>query len=81
MTSWSTDLQADRFDDLRQRFNDLQIARGIRGLRDGFRPSAPIFDLLRNAYLDAEDDANVRSGVFRAAARLDELEDEIQAGQ
>lgn len=68
-------LQAGRFDDLRQRFNDFQIVRGIRGLPDGFLPTEPLFDLLRDIYLDAIGDASVRSGVFSAAARLDELED------
>lgn len=67
-------LQARQFDELRQRFNDLQIVRGIRCLPDGFEPSEPIFDLLREVYRDANGDAHVRSGVFRAATRLDELE-------
>lgn len=71
-------LQAGQFEELRQRFTDFQIVRGIRGLPDGFEPSEPIFDLLREVYQDANGDANVRSGVFRAAARLDELE---HAGQ
>ena len=75
------DLQAGRIDDLRQRYNDFQVVRGIRGLPDGFEPTDPIFDLLRDTYRDAGNNANVRSGVFSAAARLDELEAEIQAGQ
>lgn len=68
-------LQAGRFDGLRQRFSDFQIVRGTRGLPDGFLPTEPLFDLLRDIYLDAIGDASVRSGVFSAAARLDELED------
>ncbi|WP_417548565.1 ATP-binding protein [Marinobacter segnicrescens] len=67
-------LQAGPIDELRQRFNDWHIVRGIRGLPDGFEPTAPLFDLLRDIYRDAEGNANVRSGVFSAAARLDELE-------
>jgi len=73
------DLQAGRLNDLRQRFNDFQVVRGIRGLPDGFEPNNLIFDLLRDIYQDAEGNANVRSGVFSAAARLDELEGEIQS--
>jgi hypothetical protein len=57
-----------------QRFNDRQIVRGIRSLPDGFEPTQPLFDLLRGFYRDSGDNANVRSGVFSAAARLDELE-------
>lgn len=75
------DLQAGRIDDLRQRYNDFQVVRGIRGLPDGFEPTEPIFDLLRNIYEGAGNNANVRSGVFIAAARLDELESAIWAGQ
>ena len=75
------DLQAGSTDDLRQRFNDFQVVRGIRGLPDGFEPTDPTFDLLRDIYEDADNNANVRSGVFSAAARLDELESKIQAGQ
>ena len=62
-------------DDLRDRFTDSQIVRAIRGLPDGFEPDTQLFDLLRDIYEEADEDANVRSGVFRAAARLDELED------
>ncbi len=69
-----SDLQASRFDDLRQKFKDAQIVHGIRSLPDDFEPTDLIFDLLRNIYHDADGDANLRSGVFRAAARLDELE-------
>ena len=68
-------LQAGQFDELRQRFNDWQTVRGIRGLPDGFEPTDLLFDLLRDIYRDADGNANVRSGVFVAAARLDELED------
>lgn len=75
------DLQAGRIDDLRQRFTDLQVVRGIRSLPNAFEPTDPIFDLLRDIYEDACNNANVRSGVFSAAARLDELESEIQAWQ
>lgn len=67
-------LQAGRYDDLRDRFTDFQIVRGIRGLQDDFEPVEPLLDMLRDIYRDAGGDANVRSGVFRAAARLDELE-------
>lgn len=67
-------LQAGQFDELRQRFNDWQIVRGIRGLPDGFEPTDLLFDLLRDVYRGADGNANVRSGVFSAAARLDELE-------
>lgn len=73
-------LQAGQFDDLRQRFSDWQIVRGIRGLPDGFEPTDPLFDLTREIYRDAEGNANVRSGVFSAAARLDELEHAMQQG-
>ena len=75
------DLQTGNLDDLRQRFNDFQVVRGIRCLPDGFEPTGIIFDLLRDIYDDADGNANVRSGVFRAAARLDELEREIQVRQ
>jgi hypothetical protein len=68
------DLEAVHIDDLRQRFTDFQVVRGIRGLPDDFEPTDAIFDLLRDIYEDAGDNANVMSGVFRAAARLDELE-------
>ena len=68
------DLQAGRIEKLRQRFNDFQIVRGIRSLPDGFEPTEPLFDLLRDIYPDADGNTNVRSGVFSAAARLDELE-------
>jgi hypothetical protein len=71
-------LQAGQFDELRQRFNDWQIVRSIRGLPDGFEPADPLFDLLRDIYRDADGNANVRSGVFSAAARLDELENPRQ---
>lgn len=67
-------LQAGDLGDIRQRFNDFQIVRGIRSLPDGFEPSEPIFDLLRDIFQDAGDNSNVRSAVFSAAARLDELE-------
>ncbi len=69
------ELQAGQFDTLRDQFTDAQIVRGIRGLQEGVRPDVRLFDLLREIYRDAGGDANVRSGVFRAAARLDELED------
>ena len=71
-------LQAGQFDDLRQRFSDSQIVRGIRGLPDGFEPGDPLLDLLRDIYRDADGNANVRSGAFSAAARLDELENPRQ---
>ena len=61
---------------LRGDFTDFQIVRAIRGLPDGFEPYPQLFDLLREIYLEAEGDANVRSGSFRASARLDELEDQ-----
>lgn len=73
-------LQAGRIGDLRQRFNDVQVVRGIRGLPDGFEPTDPIFDLLRDIYEVAGNNASVRSGIFSAAARLDELESEILSG-
>lgn len=68
------DLQDGRLYELRKRFNDFQIVRGIRSLPDGFVAPEPLFDLLRDIYQDADGNANVRSGVFSAAARLDELE-------
>ncbi|MFC3182540.1 AlbA family DNA-binding domain-containing protein [Cypionkella sinensis] len=71
-------LQAGHFEELRQGFNDFQIVRGIRSLPNGFVLTEPLFDLLRDIYRDADGDANVRSGVFRAAARLDELESNEQ---
>lgn len=71
-------LQAGLFDELRQRFNEWQIVRGIRGLPDRFEPTDLLFDLLRDIYRDADGNANVRSGVFSAAARLDELENPRQ---
>ena len=67
-------LQAVQLDDLRERFTDSQILRGIQGLPDCTQPVAALFDLLKEIYRDAADNANVRSAVFRAAARLDELE-------
>jgi hypothetical protein len=67
-------MQAGPLDDLRRRFADFQIVRGIRGLPDGVLPDVKLFELLRDIYRDAGGDANVRSGVFSAAARLDELE-------
>lgn len=67
-------LQTDPVGDLRARFTDFQIVRGIRGLPDGFQPDGTLFELLRDIYRDSGEDANVRSGVFSAAARLDELE-------
>lgn len=73
-------LQAGEFDEICQRFTDWQIVRGIRGLPDGFEPAEPLFDLMRDVYRKAVGDANVRSGVFSAAARLDELERAMQAG-
>lgn len=72
------DLLADRIEDLRDRFNDFQIVRGIRGLPNGYEPTEPLFDLLRDINLNAGGNGNVRSGIFRAAARLDELENAIQ---
>ena len=69
-----TALQAGEFDNLRERFSDFQIARGIRGLPNGIQPDLSLFNLLREIYREAGDDANVRSSVFSAAARLDELE-------
>ena len=71
-------LEAAAYGDLRERFNDLQIARGICGLPDGFQPEARTFDLLRDIHQDAAGDRNVRSSAFRASARLDELEDQMQ---
>jgi hypothetical protein len=68
------DLEAGHIGELRQGFKDFQIVRGIRSLPDGFEPTQPLFDLLRDIYRDSDDNANVRSGVFSAAARLDELE-------
>ncbi len=67
-------LQDGAVGDIRQRFNDIQIVRGIRSLPDGFEPTEPIFDLLRNIYQEGGENSNLRSAVFRAAARLDELE-------
>ncbi|MBL9045770.1 MAG: ATP-binding protein [Tabrizicola sp.] len=67
-------LQAGRLDDLRGRFSDFQIVRGIRGLPDGYQPNRPMFELLQDIHRDGDGDANVLGGVFRAAARLDELE-------
>lgn len=75
------DLQAGRFEGLRQRFNDFQIVRGVRSLPYGFEPTAPIFNLLHDIYQASEGSANVRSCVFSAAARLDELEGQVHAGQ
>lgn len=68
------DLQAGDLGEIRRRFNDFQIVRGIRSLPDGFEPTKPIFELLRDIYQEAGDNSNVRSAVFSAAARLDELE-------
>lgn len=70
-------LEHDPIDNLRGRFTDFQIARGIRGLPDGFRPKQQLFSLLLEIYRESGDDANLRSGVFRAAARLDELEQQM----
>lgn len=36
------------------------------------------FDLLKEIYGDAGNNAAIRSGVFKAAARLDELEAQLQ---
>jgi hypothetical protein len=75
------ELQAGHVDDLRHRYNDVQIVCGIRGLADGFVPTEPLFGLLRDIHRETNDNANVRSGVFRAAARLDELENAVPAQQ
>lgn len=74
-----TSLEAAACEDLRERFTDFQIVRGVRGLSDGFQPDAGLYDLLKDIYRESAGDGNVRSGVFRASARLDELEAEIQA--
>lgn len=75
------ELQVGHVGDLRQRYTDFQIVSGIRGLADGFVPTEPLFGLLRDIHREANDNANVRSGVFRAAARLDELENAVPAQQ
>ncbi len=70
-------VQTGDVEDLRDRFTDFQIVRAVRGLPDGFKPHVNFIDLLREIYLEADGDPNVRSGVFRASARLDELENQI----
>jgi hypothetical protein len=50
----------------------------MRGLPGGFEPTGPLFELLRDIYQDADGNANVRSGVVSAAARLEELENPRQ---
>lgn len=67
-------LLADHLGELREKFNESQIVRGIRGLPDGFEPKQLLFGILRDIFRDSEGNSNVRSGVFVAAARLDELE-------
>ena len=71
-------LEAAAYGDLRERFTDSQIVRGIRGLPDGFQPEARTFDLLRDIHQDAVGGGSVRSGAYRASERLDELEDQMQ---
>ncbi|WP_417666776.1 helix-turn-helix domain-containing protein [Roseibium sp.] len=68
-------LHGDQVADLRDRFTDFQIVRGFQVLPNGTQPTAAHFDLLKEIYRAGDGDANVRSGVFRAAARLDELEE------
>lgn len=72
------ELQAEQFDGLRDRFTDIQIVRGIQALPKGSKPMDAQFDLLKEIYGDAGNNAAIRSGVFKAAARLDELEAQLQ---
>ncbi|MFC2966821.1 AlbA family DNA-binding domain-containing protein [Acidimangrovimonas pyrenivorans] len=67
-------LRAGQVENLRERFSDSQIVRGIQGLADNAILDEELFALLQDIYRDGEGGANVRSGVFRAAARLDEIE-------
>ena len=71
-------MQAEQFDGLRDRFTDIQIVRGIQALPKGSKPMDAQFDLLKEIYGDAGNNAAIRSGVFKAAARLDELEAQLQ---
>ncbi|MEQ8332512.1 ATP-binding protein [Nisaea sp.] len=71
-------LQDEDISELREQFTDFQLVRGFQGLPNGTLPTMAQFGLLKDIYGAAEEDANVRSGVFRAAARLDELEDQVQ---
>ncbi|WP_081725655.1 ATP-binding protein [Martelella sp. AD-3] len=65
---------ANDLDGLRGKFTDSEIARGIRGLPDGFQPVQQLFELLKDLYVESRKDPSLRSAVYRASARLDELE-------
>ena len=61
---------------LSMKLDDYLHLNGLTGPKfaEQIGVDATLFELLRDIYRDAGTDANVRSGVFSAAARLDELE-------
>lgn len=73
-------LENGKINDLKEHFTDIQIVRGIQSLRKAVVFGDPLFDLLKEIYQNGRGNANVRSGTFRAAARLDELEMQRSSG-
>ena len=67
-------LQGDQVANLRNQYTDIQLVRGFQGLPDGAVPTIEQRKLLKGIYCANAGNANVRSGTFRGAARLDELE-------
>jgi hypothetical protein len=67
-------LQGDQVANLRSQFTDIQLVRGFQGLPDGAVPTIEQRNLLKGIYCANPGNVNVRSGAFRGAARLDELE-------
>jgi len=61
---------------LRKSHTTNQLLSAFEGLPDGTRPLPILFDLLKELFELSKTDPNRRSRVFKAAARLDELERE-----
>jgi hypothetical protein len=68
------DMNAGNLEGLIDRFNPVHIAQAIQALPDGFNPPSELRDMLLTIYSGGQVAANLKSLVFRAASRLDELE-------
>ena len=68
------EIEAGNIAGLRDRFDSTQIAQALQALPQGFEPSDELRELLRGIHLEAQAGSPLKSLVFRAASRLDELE-------
>lgn len=68
-------LQNGEFDGLDKRYSGMLVARAVQGLPDNYSELPTIYEILDDLHEQSSDDTPLRSAVYRAASRIDEIEE------